>query len=77
MVDPQSDNRGMLVVYNPLKHEVSKTIRVDCYYTGLTDSIEVRPQDTNPTRLPLNARQQAHITVSVPAEGMSWFVIRK
>ncbi len=44
-VNPKLKHKGMLVVFNPLKEPVKKTIRVNLYYTGLTDKVEVRDRD--------------------------------
>ena len=40
-VNPKLDECGMLVVFNPLDREVTRTLRVPLYYTGLTEDVFV------------------------------------
>jgi len=37
-VDPQQKNKGFLMLYNPTKERITRTINVPLYYTGLTSS---------------------------------------
>jgi hypothetical protein len=75
-VNPNLKERGMLVVYNPLKTDVKKTIRVNLYFTGLTDSAEVSAADVKPMNFELARNYGIDLDVNVPAGGMQWFVIR-
>ncbi len=74
--NPKLDDRGMLCVYNPLEVDVSKTLRVDLYYTGLTEFAEVSAGGGERFRAKLARDYTVDIEVEVPAGGMSWFVIR-
>jgi hypothetical protein len=74
--NPQLEHRGMLCVYNPLAQDVTRTLRVDLYYTGLTDRAEVRAADSASQLVELDRRGQALVAVSVPAGEMGWYVIR-
>ncbi|MEM8485060.1 MAG: alpha-galactosidase [Bacteroidota bacterium] len=75
-VNPFLEEKGMLVVFNPLKEEVSRTLRVPLYYTGLTDSAVVGHAGTSPSVLPLARDYSIELEVTVPAQGMSWYVIK-
>ena len=41
-VNPRLENKGMLCVHNPLAEDVTKTLRLNLYYTGLRNKAEVR-----------------------------------
>lgn len=75
-VNPDLDDKGMLCVYNPLDHEVTKTIRVNLYYTGLTDTAQISAGGGDPAAYELARDYTVQIEVTVPAGGMSWYVIR-
>ena len=74
-VNPELKHKGMLVVFNPLKEPVEKTIRVNLYYAGLTDKAEVRDRmgETNTYRL--NRDYTIEIPVEIGPEGFTWFVM--
>ena len=65
----------MLVVFNPDTEPVKKTIRVNLYYTGLTDVAQVRDASGNNSRLELDRRFRVRMDVTVPAKGMTWYLI--
>jgi hypothetical protein len=75
-VNPSLDEKGLLVVYNPLEHEVQRTLRVGLYYTGLTEVAQVSREGAAPVAYSLDRDDEIELPVSVPAGGMSWYVIR-
>jgi hypothetical protein len=75
-VNPTLDIKGMLVVFNPLDREVTRTIRVDLHYTGLEDMAVVALRDSDPTRHEIARDGAIEVEATVPAGGMAWFTIR-
>ena len=65
----------MLVVFNPLNEPVTRKLRVNLYYTGLTDSARVREKGGPAKRLKLGRDYTVEVSVTVPAQGMNWFVV--
>lgn len=74
-VNPTLPQKGMLVVFNPLAEPVERTLRVNLYYTGLSDVARVREQDGRPRPLRLARDYTVEIPVRVPARGMNWYSI--
>ena len=75
-VNPGLDNKGMLCVFNPLDNEVTKTLRVNLYYTGLSDTATIIDAKENSQSLKLNRDYSIEIEVTVPANGMSWYLVQ-
>jgi hypothetical protein len=73
-VDPKN-KRGLLLVFNPLKEPVTKTLAVPLYYTGLSGEARIREQTGESKTLSLDNQSQVLIPVTIPADGFSWFVI--
>ena len=65
----------MLVVFNPLKEPVKKAIRVNLYYTGLTDKAEVRDPEGETNTYNLDRDHTIEIPVEIAPEGFVWFVM--
>ncbi len=74
-VNPTGKEKGLLMVYNPLSRDVLKTLRVPLYYTGKTMSARVSERDGAGKEFPLARDYTLELPVSVPARGVSWFVI--
>lgn len=74
-VNPRLKEKGMLVVFNPTITDLTRTLDVNLYYTGLTDSATVTGEDGKATSANLSRNYHASITVSVPAGGFAWYVI--
>lgn len=74
-VNPRLKEKGMLVVFNPLEQAVTRRLHVNLHYTGLTGSARVREGDGAVTRHELGRDEAVDLDVTVPAQGMRWYVI--
>jgi len=75
-VNPALEDKGMLVLFNPLDEPITRTIRVPLYYTGLTETAEVALFDKNPVLYSLERDFSATLDVTIPANDFVWYVIR-
>lgn len=75
-VNPKLDECAMLCVFNPLDHEVKKTLRVPLYYAGLDERAVVVTQ-SGQFEIELSRDWTAELEVVIPAAGMTWFSIRR
>ncbi len=74
-VNPNLKEKGLLAVFNPLEESVRRNLRVNLYYTGLTGTARLRGRDGRRQRLKLERDHTIEFPVTVPAQGMEWFVI--
>jgi len=75
-VNPGGREKGLLMVYNPLATEVTKTLRFSLYYTGLSSTASLRERDGDPVTLTLDRDYNIELPVRVPAHGVTWFVVQ-
>lgn len=75
-VNPSGEEKGMLMVYNPTNHEITKKIKVPLYYAGLTDQTKVTTKSGESTNLRLNRDFSVEIEVTVPGNGDSWVLFQ-
>ncbi len=75
-VNPQLEERGLLMVFNPLKERVSQTLDVPLYYTGLTKTALIREKGAVPLSYALDRRYSVSLPVDVPPHGITWFIIQ-
>lgn len=74
--NPAGKEKGLLMVYNPLETEVSKTVRVPLYYTGKTTTAAVSERDGPPRQFKLDRSYNVDLIVKLPTQGVTWFVIQ-
>ncbi len=73
--DPSAEEKGLLMVYNPLNEPITRTLVVDLYYTGLKRKAQISEQDQKFKSIKLDG-SKAIITMTIPAKNQTWFVIK-
>jgi hypothetical protein len=74
-VNPSLQQKGLLMVYNPLKEKITRKINVPLYYTGLTDKAVVKIKDSNPFLAKLNRKYEIELTLTIEPENYIWVII--
>jgi hypothetical protein len=74
-VSPSLKQKGLLMVYNPLKQKITRTINVPLYYTGLTNAASVKIRDSNPFLIKLNRNYEIELMISIEPESYNWVII--
>ena len=65
----------MILLFNPLDQDIVRTIDVPLYYTGLTQNAKIREQESEGQVYTLDREYQVKLTVKLPANGYSWYVV--
>ncbi len=76
-VNPNLEEAALAAFFNPSGEPVTETMRVPLYYSGLVGSILVSEMDGPATTFTLDARQFLTIPVTLPAHGISWFLMAR
>jgi hypothetical protein len=74
-VNPAGKEKGLLMVYNPLEQKVTRTLRIPLYYTGETSKATVSERDGAARTFKLDREYYIDLPMSVPARGVTWFVV--
>jgi len=76
-VNPAGKEKGMLLVFNPLDQEVTQTLDIPLYYTGLTETARIREQEGTTQTFKLDREFKVKLPVTIPANGYTWLVIER
>ncbi|MNY59459.1 hypothetical protein D3C86_1959140 [compost metagenome] len=76
-VNPEIDEKGMFVVFNPTDKAITKQVKVPLYYAGLKGKAMITDQDGKNNVLKLNDKHEALLTVNIPAGGFGWYLIKE
>ena len=75
-VNPSLDEKGFVMLYNPTDKDITREVTLPLYYTGLTRTATVSERDGKPRKVRLDRDHNATVTVTIPANGYNWLVIR-
>jgi hypothetical protein len=75
-VNPANEEKGLLMVYNPLDKAVKQNLTINVYYTGLDRSASVSENDGKSKRYLINRDYEITIPVTVEASSESWYIIK-
>ena len=75
-INPEGLEKGMLLVFNPLDDDITKTIDVPLYYTGLTDKVIVQYEDNEEIEYNLMRDYSINIEINVKANSYTWIVFK-
>lgn len=75
-VNPGGQEKGLLMVFNPLDKAVKKEIEVPLYYTGLQTTASISQEDGSEKKYTLSRDYKVTLNIEVPAQGYTWFVIK-
>ncbi len=82
-VNPNLKEKGLAMLYNPLKVNILRKIKLPLYYTGLTETAQVRmgssagssSLESVPKEYVLNRFFDIEIEVEIPSGGWVWVVV--
>jgi hypothetical protein len=75
-VNPQLKEKGLLMLFNPLKKDITRTIKVPLYYTGLKDVAKIIFENGKIMAQRLSRNYETEITVTIKAESYTWIIIQ-
>ena len=75
-VNPRLQQKGFLMLYNPLKEKITRTIRLPLYYTGLTHVAMITDKNGMTKKFAIDRNEEVEFTFTIEADGFAWFVIK-
>ena len=74
-VNPHGKTKALLMLYNPLKEKITRTIKLPLYYSGITGTALIREQEAAAKSYKLNRGYEVELTFTIAAESYTWFVV--
>jgi hypothetical protein len=75
-VDPWGEEKGLLMLYNPLEEEIRKNLELDLYYTGIRGTVQVSRNDGDWEEKELNPFQKLTLEIRIPPGKWTWIVFK-
>ena len=75
-VDPAGNEKGLLMLFNPLSKTITRTIRIPVYYTGLHKQVKIIDSLGKPETLTVSRDYYIELTTTIPAKSYQWYVLK-
>lgn len=75
-VDPSGEEKGLLMLYNPLNEDITRELSVPVYYTGLHEMVQLEDESGNTKPHRVNRDYRIKVQVTIPARGYRYFVMK-
>jgi hypothetical protein len=74
-VDPKGKEKALIMLFNPSAEPMKKELALPLYYTGLSDTAQIRVGEGKSQTVRLERNYDAKVTVDIPAGGYTWLVV--
>ena len=74
-INPAQKTKAMVMLYNPLKETITRSVKLPLYYTGITKSAAIREKESPARIYRLNRDFSVDITFTIKPESFTWLVV--
>jgi len=75
-VNPSGNEKGFLMLYNPLNVPITRTIFVPVYYTGLNSKAQVEDSKGKVKTVLISRDYEITLSVTIPAKGYNYYILK-
>jgi hypothetical protein len=75
-VNPQGEEKGLLMLYNPTGEPITRELKIPVYYTGLTDKVKLEDGEGKIKTCPVSRDYHIFFTAVIPAKGYSFYILK-
>lgn len=74
-VNPHLPVKGLIMLYNPLKQKINRSIKIPLYYSGLSSAASLREKEGAAKKYTLNRQYEIELNVELAPESYTWYTI--
>lgn len=74
-VNPEIEEKGLAMFFNPTESDIERKIKLPLYYTGLSDRAKISVEGGKYRTYRINRDYTVDIIVKIPANGHTWIVV--
>ena len=75
-VNPDLEEKGLVMLYNPTDKDITRTVKLPLYYTGLTRKARINQDGGKVRKYRLDREYSVEVKVTIPASGHSCLIIK-
>ncbi|MCE7039475.1 alpha-galactosidase [Dyadobacter sp. CY312] len=74
-VNPALKAKGLVMLYNPQKEDVTREISIPVYFTGKHDQVKIREKEGHSKPYKVSRNYEVSVSINIPANGYTWLVL--
>ncbi len=74
-VNPNLKEKGLAMIFNPTDRRIRKKLKLNLYYTGLTNEAVIREKQAKSKRYILDREYNVQVPIDMPPKSETWLVI--
>jgi hypothetical protein len=74
-VNPALKEKGLVMLYNPGKAEITRAVDVPVYYSGRHENVRIREKEGVAKSYTVSRNFDVRVSVKIPANGYTWLVV--
>ncbi len=74
-VNPQINPCGLVMLYNSTRITQETTLKLPLYYTGLSETVNIREKEGDPKQYKIDRNYNVEIPIKMEAKSVSYLVI--
>lgn len=74
-VNPGLKEKGFVLLFNPLKENITRQLKLPLYYTGLHKTATLTDENGRKSVYEVSRDYKISVEVTIPAQGMRWIII--
>ncbi|MFM8488005.1 MAG: alpha-galactosidase, partial [Bacteroidota bacterium] len=74
-VNPGLKEKGFVLLFNPLKENITRQLKLPLYYTGLHKTATLSDEKGRKSVYEVSRDYSISVEVTIPAQGMRWIII--
>jgi hypothetical protein len=75
-VNPELEEKGLFMVYNPLDQAVKRKVKLNLYYTDIDNIARISKENGEEKEYTLDRNYDIELEVEVPARGYAWYIMK-
>lgn len=75
-VNPEGEEKGVLMLFNPLEVPITRQLEIPVYYTGLSDKVRIGEREGKMKTLQVSRDYTISLMVTIPAKSYNYFILK-
>ena len=75
-VNPEGEEKGVLMLFNPLEVPITRQLKIPVYYTGLSDKVRIGEREGKMKTLQVSRDYTISLMVTIPAKSYNYFILK-
>ena len=74
-VNPQLKTKALIMLFNPMKETITRTVKIPLYYTGIATAAALKEKGATIKNYTLNRNYEVELAFTIAPESYTWYTV--